>query len=84
MACFPLREPSFAALADAPVYFRYGSNRRRVLVDARSASAVLSVHAACNPEHQAKIERMVAGSLEQLKRVIGFSIDVCRAHREDA
>ena len=40
-AIFPLREPSIDALRAAPVYFRWGSNKRRTLVDSFTAGAIL-------------------------------------------
>ena len=72
MACFDIREPSIDALRAAPVYFRYGANKRRVLVDALTASAVLTVYAALNADNQAKFARMVAGSPAQLTKVAEF------------
>lgn len=70
---FDIREPSLAALRDAPVYFRYGSNRNRVLVDRLTANAVLAVYAALQGEEaKAKFERMVSGSYKQFSRVVSF------------
>jgi len=66
------REPSIGAFHDAPVYFRYGSNKRRVLIDALTASAVLACYNAASPGNRAKLARMVSGSPEQLDRVISF------------
>ena len=77
MSAFPLREPSIAALADAPVYFRYGSAKRRILVDGLTARAILLVHGAASPEQQAKVARMVAGSPGQLSRIADFAMRHC-------
>ncbi len=73
MSAIPLRQPSVEALKAAPVYFRYGSNTKRVLVDGFTASAVLVVYDACNADNKAKIERMVSGSFAQFQRVISFA-----------
>lgn len=71
---FDIREPSLAALRDAPVYFRYGNNRNRVLVDRLTANAVLAVYDALQgAEAKAKFERMVAGTYAQFSRVVSFS-----------
>jgi hypothetical protein len=71
---FDIREPSMAALRDAPVYFRYGSNRKRVLVDRLTANAVIAVYDALqSADAKAKLERMVAGSYSQFSRVVEFS-----------
>lgn len=78
MACFPIREPSIEALKNAPIYFRYGSSKKRVLVDGITAQAVLAVYGACETEQQAKLERMVAGSFAQFARVAEFSMKRCR------
>ena len=69
---FDVREPSLEALKAAPVYFRYGSNKRRILVDAMTASAVLACHGALSADNQAKFERMVAGTPRQFRRVVDF------------
>ena len=73
-AMFAIREPSIEALRDAPVYFRYGSNKRRVLVDALTARAVLACYDALKtkPENAAKFERMVKGSFAQFERLVSF------------
>lgn len=70
---FDIREPSIDALRAAPVYFRYGSNKRRVLVDALTARAILACHDALKPDNQAKLARMVAGTPGQLNRVAEFA-----------
>lgn len=57
---FDIREPSLEALRDAPVYFRWGGNKRRTLVDRLTADAILAVYEAINEENKAKIARMVA------------------------
>ena len=76
MAFCPTRAPSVEALADAPVYFRYTAPKvHRVLVDSFTASAVLAVYRGCNAENQAKIARMVAGSLAQFQRVAAFAFE---------
>jgi hypothetical protein len=64
---FAIREPSIEALRSAPVYFRYGANKRRILIDGLTARAVLTCYDALSVEHKAKFERMVAGSPNQLK-----------------
>ena len=70
---FDIREPSIEALKSAPVYFRYGSNKRRILVDAMTANAVLACYNGLKtPEGKAKFERMVAGSPNQLTRLVDF------------
>lgn len=75
MACqFDIREPSIEALESAPVYFRYGSNKNRVLVDAITAGAVLAVYRAVNEENKTKLARMVAGSFTKFERVVAFSM----------
>lgn len=70
---FDIREPSLDALRAAPVYFRYGNNKRRVLVDSLTARAILACHDAVNADNQAKLARMVAGSPAQLSRVAAFA-----------
>jgi hypothetical protein len=74
---FAIREPSIEAMRAAPVKFRFGSNRRLVLVDAFTASAVLAVHDAANPDNQAKIGRMIQ-SPAGLMKVASFSLERCR------
>lgn len=69
---FDIREPSIEALEAAPVYFRYGSNRRRILIDGLTANAVLTCYRALSPDAQAKFARMVAGSPGQLNKVVNF------------
>jgi hypothetical protein len=70
---FDIREPSIEALASAPVYFRYGSNKRRILVDLLTANAVLACYRALsNDAAKAKFERMVAGSPGQLHKLVSF------------
>jgi len=70
---FDIREPSVEALRSGACYFRYGSNKRKILMDATTASAVLACYDALStPEAKAKFERMVAGSPGQLKRVVDF------------
>ena len=76
MAFCPTRAPSVEALAEAPVYFRYREPRvHRVLVDSFTANAVLAVYRGCNAENQAKIARMVAGTLAQFQRVAAFAFE---------
>jgi hypothetical protein len=70
---FDIREPSIEALKSAPVKFRYGSNKRTVLVDGFTASAVLACYGALSgEENKAKFERMVAGTPQQFKRIVDF------------
>lgn len=67
-----LREPSIEALKDAPVRFRYGSNKRTILVDALTASAVLACYVVLGDENKTKFARMVAASPVQLHKVVSF------------
>jgi len=76
MTCFPVREPSLAALTDAPVSFRYGSNKRRILVDALTARAILAVVAAISDENREKLERMIK-SPSGLAKVADFAMSKC-------
>jgi hypothetical protein len=76
MTRFPVREPSLDALAEAPIYFRYGSNKRRVLVDALTARAILAVAKAISDESRAKLERMIATPAGMAK-VASFAISKC-------
>jgi hypothetical protein len=76
MACFPIREPSIATLSDAPVSFRYGANKRRILVDALTARAILAVVAVVSDENRAKLERMIA-TPAGLSKVAGFALSKC-------
>lgn len=69
---FDIREPSLEALKAAPVYFRYGANKRRILVDALTANAVLACYAAVSEENKAKFERMIAGGPNQFTRLVDF------------
>lgn len=69
-----IREPSFQAVTDVmtqrqAAYFRYGSNRRLVLVDLFTASAIATCHAALSNANKAKLERMCAASAGQFKKV---------------
>lgn len=75
---FDIREPSIEALKQAPVYFRYGANKRRILVDALTADAILTVYGALNPDNQAKFERLVSGSPEHLQRAASFAFKHAR------
>jgi len=70
---FDIREPSLEALRSAPVYFRYGSNHRKVLVDASTARAVLVIHENLNPENRAELERMVAGTFPEFRKIVDFA-----------
>jgi len=74
---FAIREPSLEAMRAAPVKFRFGSNKRLVLVDQFTASAVLSLHAAVNADNQAKIERMVK-TPHGLTKIAGFALSKTR------
>lgn len=74
---FDIREPSIEAMRSAPVKFRYGSNRRLVLIDVFTASAVLAVHDAANSDNQAKIGRMIQ-SPAGLMKVSSFALERCR------
>lgn len=78
---FETREPSIDALRSAPVKFRYGSNKRRTLVDSFTASAILAVYDAANAENQAKLARMVAGTFDQFQRVAAFAFKVTESRR---
>lgn len=57
---FDIREPSIEALRVAPVYFRWNSNKRRTLIDALTANAILAVYDALNDDNKAKVARMIA------------------------
>lgn len=57
---FDIREPSIEALNAAPVYFRWGNNKRRTLVDRLTADAILAVYGALSDQNKAKLARMVA------------------------
>jgi hypothetical protein len=78
---FDTREPSIEALRAAPVKFRYGSQKRRVLVDSFTAGAILAVYDAANADNQAKLARMVAGTLDQFQRVASFAFKCVKGHR---
>ena len=70
---FDIREPSLEALKSAPVYFRYGSNKRRILIDGLTANAVLACYNALSTDAaKAKFERMIAGGPNQLNRLVTF------------
>lgn len=72
MRQFDICEPSIEAMRSAPVYFRYGNNKRKILVDALTANAVLAVYGAINAENKAKFDRMVSGSPAKLHKVVDF------------
>ncbi len=71
------REPSIDALRDIiaekqATRFRYGSSKRRMLVDLFTASAIVAVYdQLTNEETKVKIARMIAGTPEQFLRVAG-------------
>jgi hypothetical protein len=69
---FDIREPSIAALRTAPVKFRYGSNKRTILIDALTADAMTTCYDALSDEHKAKFERMIAASPVQLHKIVNF------------
>ena len=69
---FDIREPSIEALRVAPVKFRYGSNKRTILIDAMTAGAMVASYEALSPEHQAKFSRMIAASPIQLRKIVDF------------
>ena len=71
MRQFDIREPSIDALRAAPIYFRWASSKRRTLVDALTARAVLAVYDALNDDNKAKLERMIA-TPAGLQRIAGF------------
>ena len=73
---FDIREPSIEALHDAPIYFRYGANKRRILIDKLTADALLACHKALRDDLKPKFARMVAGSPGQLQKVV----DLCWKH----
>ena len=77
MTFTPIREPSLEALRSAPVSFRYGSNRRKILVDSYTASAVLAVYGAANDANKAKLERMISASFDSFERVVAFAFKAC-------
>jgi hypothetical protein len=74
MRQFDIREPSIDALRVAPVYFRYGSNKRRTFVDALTASAVLTCYdkGDLSDANKEKFARMVAGTPAQFRRIVNF------------
>lgn len=72
MTNFPIREPSIEAMKSAPVYFRYGSNSKRILVDGLTANAVLTCYNAISESNRAKFERMISGSPAQLTKLVDF------------
>lgn len=51
---FDIREPSFAAIAQAPVKLKYGN--KKVLMDALTASALTAVYNAVNTDNRAKMD----------------------------
>jgi hypothetical protein len=69
---FDIREPSIEALRAAPIYFRWGGNKRRTLIDALTASAILAVYEAVNDDNKAKLSRMVT-TPAGLSRVVSFA-----------
>lgn len=75
---FATRKPSIEALREAPVKFRYGSQKRRVIVDSFTAGAILAVYNAANADNQAKIARMVAGTFDQFQRVAAFAFSATK------
>lgn len=78
---FQQREPSIEALRAAPVEFRYGSRKRRVLVDHFTAAAILAVYEGANADNKDKLSRMVAGTFEQFQRVAAFAFKVTSTRR---
>lgn len=77
---FDTREPSIDALRAAPVKFRFkvGEKTRRILVDSFTAGAILAVYDAANEDNQAKLARMVAGSLTQFQRVASLAFSLVK------
>lgn len=69
---FNIREPSIEALKTAPIKFRYGSNKRLVLIDGLTAKAILTCYDALNETNQAKFSRMIAASPQQLQKIVSF------------
>jgi hypothetical protein len=70
---FDIREPSIEALRAAPVYFRYGSNKKRVLVDGSTARAILICYDAIGTvELKEKFERLVCKDQRTLLQIINF------------
>ena len=70
---FDIREPSVTALRAAPIYFRYGSNRNRILIDALTARALLVCYdALSSDELKGKFERMISHSPARLYKVVSF------------
>lgn len=76
---FDVRDPTIDALRAAPVKLRYrpAGKVQKVLVDAFTASAILAVHKAANPQNQAKMERMLADPAK-VHRLIGFCFSQVR------
>lgn len=75
---FPERTPGVDALREAPIYFRYGNRKKRVLIDSFTASAILAVYTAANPDNQAKIARMVNGTFDQFSRVANIAFKLIK------
>jgi hypothetical protein len=74
MSAFPVRVPSIEALESAPVYFRYSEPKtHKVLVDSFTAGAILALYRAANADNQAKLARMVAGTIGQFQKVATFA-----------
>lgn len=72
-----VREPCFKALQDVltdrrPVTFRYGSNRRTVVVEVDHAEALVLAHRRADDLGKRKIEKMVSTSDTEFSR--------CRDH----
>lgn len=74
---FDIREPSVEALAEAPVYFRFGSNSRRTLIDQLTANAILAVYNAVNDANKAKLARMIK-TPHGLSKVVTFAFQRVR------
>lgn len=77
MRQFDIREPSVEALRSAPVYFRWGGNKRRTLVDGLTANAILAVHDALNDTNKVKLGRMIS-TPAGLRKVADFAFSKVR------
>lgn len=71
MRQFDIREPSVEALKDAPVYFRYSSNKNKVLIDGLTAQALLTVYENLNSANQARFPALLS-TPARLTKLVDF------------
>jgi len=55
--------------------FKWASEKKSVLCDLFTASAIIAVYDALNDENKAKVERMVAASPMLFSKVAGFCFE---------